>query len=78
MPALPNITGQVGGIRATEMPYASGCNSVTAAANNRLGAGGYTVNTLINTNAKLCNPIYKDNHNDVTPFNFNLNIDIKV
>ena len=72
------MRGSAGGIRATEMPYATGCNTVTYTAHNRLGAGGYTVQTKINTDASISNPIYKDNHNEVTPFNFNLNISIKL
>ncbi len=87
-PALPNVKGGVINIDRTGEQIPSfknptGAFSRTQVANNGhalISGNGvsitYTKGLQIDNNAY--NPIYKDDHNDVTPYNFNVNLLVKV
>lgn len=79
-PMLPNITGEKGRVNAWHT------SSYTGAFKSSIQHGGIAYGnnyhgprfwTLI-FKASDSNPIYTDNHNDVTPYNFNINLLVKI
>ena len=79
---LPNITGSLGlyyGIgNSNEFKGAfSGQGNSYPYRVNYYNDGGSRYSTIL-FNAKLSNNIYKDSHNDVTPYNFNVNLLVKI
>lgn len=78
-PMLPNITGEKGRVNAWGSSYTGAFKSSIqhegiAYGNNYHGPRFWT---LI-FKASDSNPIYTDNHNDVTPYNFNINLLVKI
>lgn len=78
-PMLPNITGEKGRVNAWGSSYTGAFKSSIqhegiAYGNNYHGPDFWT---LI-FKASDSNPIYTDNHNDVTPYNFNINLLVKI
>lgn len=79
-PMLPNITGEKGRVNAWHTSSYTGAfkssiqHEGIAYGNNYHGPRFWT---LI-FKASDSNPIYTDNHNDVTPYNFNINLLVKI
>lgn len=79
-PMLPNITGEKGRVNAWHTSSYTGAfkssiqHAGIAYGNNYHGPRFWT---LI-FKASDSNPIYTDNHNDVTPYNFNINLLVKI
>lgn len=75
-PALPNIKGTI----SMNLPYgATGCHfNASTGVYATYGQTHQQNPTQVNTDASRSNPIYTDSHNDVTPYNFNVNLLVKV
>lgn len=79
-PMLPNITGEKGRVNAWPKSSYTGAfkSSIQQAGiaygNNYHGPAFWT----LVFKASDSNPIYTDNHNDVTPYNFNINLLVKI
>lgn len=78
-PMLPNITGEKGRVNAWGSSYTGAFKSSIQHENIFYGNNyhGPRFWTLI-FKASDSNPIYTDNHNDVTPYNFNINLLVKI
>lgn len=79
---IPNITGSLGlyygiGDSSKFKGAFSGQGNSYPYRVNYYNDGGSRYATIL-FNAKLSNNIYKDSHNDVTPYNFNVNLLVKI
>lgn len=77
---LPNITYSSRGSLWEDYSESQGALQLTQTNRDTLwvpGSWGYK-RFIQNFNASLSSPIYKDNFNDVAPYNFNINLFIKV
>lgn len=84
---LPNIRGDIeqnlSNFRREALPKTSGAFLYTYystgwAAASANGGHGYPISRIVKMSLNQDNPIYKDNYNDVAPYNFNVNIYVKV
>lgn len=79
-PMLPNITGEKGRLHAWQKSSYTGAFKSSIQHENIFYGNNYhgpRFWTLI-FKASDSNPIYTDNHNDVTPYNFNINLLVKI
>ena len=79
-PMLPNITGEKGRVNAWNSSSYTGAFKSSIQQENIIYGNNYhgpAFWTLV-FKASDSNPIYTDNHNDVTPYNFNINLLVKI
>lgn len=79
-PMLPNITGEKGRVNAWRRSSYTGAFKSSIQQENIVYGNTYhgpAFWTLV-FKASDSNPIYTDNHNDVTPYNFNINLLVKI
>lgn len=76
---LPNIKGEIGYFQGGK-GIRKGAFKDSNEPGPRSDLGNYysSTNTLIDFKASNSSTIYKDNHNDVTPYNFNINLLVKI
>ena len=82
-PALPNIKGKLYGAKGFAGIFATAGSGSGALRSEDYGGhvysdSGGTSGQAISINASLVSAVYKDGHNDVTPYNFNVNLFVKV
>ena len=77
-PMLPNITGDFGYGNFAMFSYANGSFKLAGGSKQTWASSQYNANGNADFNANRSSPIYTDNHNDVTPYNFNINLLVKI
>lgn len=77
-PMLPNITGDFGYGGFAMFSYANGSFKLAGGSKQTWGSSQDNANGNADFNANRSSPIYTDNHNDVTPYNFNINLLVKI